>query len=101
MSEAIARRTVAAYCIHRPSRVGPTVPSFAPGILTVTGNGGFGRYGRYHRHMHFEPFLLDEWLDRFPSPKFNLASSTGPVWTLDELLELEDESLPKLLSTRL
>jgi aspartate/methionine/tyrosine aminotransferase len=51
--------------------------------------------------MHFEPFLLDQWLDQYPNPRFNLASSTGPVWTLRDLLALEDESLEPLLSTRL
>ncbi|MEO8028149.1 MAG: aminotransferase class I/II-fold pyridoxal phosphate-dependent enzyme [Bryobacteraceae bacterium] len=51
--------------------------------------------------MRFDPFLLDEWLDRNPHPRFNLASSTGPVWTLRELAALEDGCLDRLLSTRL
>ena len=42
--------------------------------------------------MKLPPFLLDHWLaaHEFASPpiRFNLASSTGPVWTLRELLAL-------------
>jgi aspartate/methionine/tyrosine aminotransferase len=42
--------------------------------------------------MELPPFLLDHWLaaHEFADPpiRFNLASSTGPLWTLDELLEL-------------
>jgi len=39
--------------------------------------------------MHLKPFLLDAWLDTYEhSIEFNLAASTGPVWTPSELLEL-------------
>jgi aspartate/methionine/tyrosine aminotransferase len=42
--------------------------------------------------MELPPFLLDHWLaaHEFADPpiRFNLASSTGPAWTLGELLEL-------------
>src|SRR3984957_9994030 len=39
--------------------------------------------------MQLKPFLLDEWLDTYEHhTQFNLASSTGPVWTLNELLSL-------------
>jgi aspartate/methionine/tyrosine aminotransferase len=43
--------------------------------------------------MNLPPFLLDEWLARKhtanPPIEFDLGSSTGPVWTLRELLSLE------------
>ncbi len=42
--------------------------------------------------MNFPPFLLDEWLAQKhtakPPVEFDLGSSTGPVWTLRELLSL-------------
>ena len=42
--------------------------------------------------MKLKPFLLDMWLDRFEHGiEFNLAASTGPVWTVQELLELGGE----------
>ena len=42
--------------------------------------------------MHLKPFLLDEWLDAHEHhAEFNLGSSTGPVWTLNELLSLATE----------
>ena len=44
--------------------------------------------------MKLPPFLLDQWLaaHEFADPpiRFNLASSTGPQWTLAELLALGD-----------
>ena len=46
--------------------------------------------------MKLPPFLLDHWLaaHEFASPpiRFNLASSTGPAWTLRELLALGGEA---------
>jgi aspartate/methionine/tyrosine aminotransferase len=46
--------------------------------------------------MKLPPFLLDHWLGahEFASPpiRFNLASSTGPAWTLGELLALGGDS---------
>jgi aspartate/methionine/tyrosine aminotransferase len=42
--------------------------------------------------MHLKPFLLDAWLDRYEhSIEFNLAASTGPVWTVKEILALGGE----------
>jgi aspartate/methionine/tyrosine aminotransferase len=39
--------------------------------------------------MQLKPFLLDAWLDTYEHDiEFNLAASTGPVWTPSELLEL-------------
>lgn len=39
--------------------------------------------------MQLKPFLLDEWLDSFEHQvEFNLAASTGPCWTLNEILNL-------------
>jgi aspartate/methionine/tyrosine aminotransferase len=46
--------------------------------------------------MKLPPFLLDHWLaaHEFSSPpiRFNLASSTGPAWTLGQLLALGGEA---------
>jgi aspartate/methionine/tyrosine aminotransferase len=46
--------------------------------------------------MKLPPFLLDHWLaaHEFATPpiRFNLAASTGPVWTLGELLALGGEA---------
>jgi len=42
--------------------------------------------------MEFPPFLLDQWLSSYqfnkPPVRYNLASSTGPHWTLAELQDL-------------
>ena len=39
--------------------------------------------------MELKPFLLDRWLDTYEHGiEFNLASSTGPSWTLNEILSL-------------
>jgi aspartate/methionine/tyrosine aminotransferase len=42
--------------------------------------------------MHLPPFLLDQWLARYefasPPIRYNLASSTGPAWTLGEVMAL-------------
>ena len=40
--------------------------------------------------MRLKPFLLDQWLSRpgSSSIEYNLGGSTGPRWTLDELLRL-------------
>ncbi len=47
-----------------------------------------------HTAMKLPPFLLDHWLaaHEFADPpiRFNLASSTGPAWTLGALLGLAD-----------
>ena len=42
--------------------------------------------------MDLKPFLLDIWQDTYKqSTEFNLASSTGPTWTLNEILGLAGE----------
>ena len=42
--------------------------------------------------MQIPPFLLDQWLNEYhfaaSQPEFDLASSTGPVWTSEKLLGL-------------
>ncbi len=39
--------------------------------------------------MQLKPFLLDTWLDSYEHDiEFNLAASTGPSWTVNELLNL-------------
>jgi aspartate/methionine/tyrosine aminotransferase len=52
--------------------------------------------------MTLPPFLLDEWLDQKasadPPIEFDLGSSTGPIWTLRELLSLGGD-LEALLDT--
>jgi len=54
--------------------------------------------------MDLPPFLLDRWIEQkhYPNPRieYDLASSTGPVWTLRELLALSGEAeLEGLLDT--
>jgi DNA-binding transcriptional MocR family regulator len=56
--------------------------------------------------MKLPPFLLDQWLEQMNSGdspiEFDLGSSTGPVWTLRELLALAaDDAWERLLDTRL
>ncbi|PYX45315.1 MAG: aminotransferase [Acidobacteria bacterium] len=42
--------------------------------------------------MQLKPFLLDIWLDSYEhNIEFNLAASTGPCWTLNEILNLAGE----------
>jgi len=42
--------------------------------------------------MQLKPFLLDVWLDQYEhDTEFNLAASTGPPWTVTEILKLADE----------
>lgn len=42
--------------------------------------------------MQLKPFLLDMWLDAYDHDiEFNLAASTGPCWTLNEILSLASE----------
>jgi aspartate/methionine/tyrosine aminotransferase len=51
--------------------------------------------------MHLPPFLLDQWLaaHEFSDPpiRYNLASSTGPVWTVGEVTALGDGSFRRTL----
>ncbi|HYY57649.1 MAG TPA: aminotransferase class I/II-fold pyridoxal phosphate-dependent enzyme [Pyrinomonadaceae bacterium] len=52
--------------------------------------------------MQIPPFLLDQWLNRYhfaaTPPEFDFASSTGPHWTLGELLGLMDADEQALLN---
>jgi aspartate/methionine/tyrosine aminotransferase len=42
--------------------------------------------------MHLKPFLLDMWLAAYEHDiEFNLASSEGPRWTVNEILNLAEE----------
>ena len=49
--------------------------------------------------MRLAPFLLDQWLDAHAdaSLRYNLAGSTGPSWTIEELLDLQPGSKERLL----
>src|SRR5437588_11215701 len=56
--------------------------------------------------MNLPPFLLDQWIAQKnsanPPIDYDLASSTGPLWTLRELLALTDGGeLDRLLDTRI
>src|SRR5215467_11365995 len=50
--------------------------------------------------MQLKPFLLDMWLDSYEhNIEFNLAASTGPSWTLNEILSLAgDEERERFLN---
>jgi len=42
--------------------------------------------------MQLKPFLLDVWLDQYEhNIEFNLGASTGPTWTVNDILALADE----------
>ncbi|MBZ5686826.1 MAG: aminotransferase class I/II-fold pyridoxal phosphate-dependent enzyme [Acidobacteriia bacterium] len=42
--------------------------------------------------MQLKPFLLDAWLDQYEHDiEFNLAASTGPTWTVNDILALSDD----------
>ena len=44
--------------------------------------------------MQLKPFLLDTWLDAYEHGiEFNLAASTGPTWTVNDILALADEEV--------
>ena len=53
--------------------------------------------------MQLKPFLLDAWLDNYEHGiEFNLAASTGPVWTANELLALGgDQAREQYLNHRI
>jgi aspartate/methionine/tyrosine aminotransferase len=56
--------------------------------------------------MRFAPFLLDDWLNHHqhsdPPIEFDLAASTGPTWTVRQLLALDGaDHRDELLDTRL
>jgi len=43
--------------------------------------------------MQLKPFLLDTWLDQYEHGiEFNLGASTGPVWSVNEVLALADDA---------
>src|SRR3984957_14478614 len=50
--------------------------------------------------MQLKPFLLDMWLDSYEHGiEFDLAASTGPSWTLNEILNLaKDEERERFLN---
>jgi aspartate/methionine/tyrosine aminotransferase len=54
--------------------------------------------------MEMRPFLLDQWLSKhqFASPpvEYDLASSTGPRWTVRDLLALVDDDVRERLFDR-
>ena len=53
--------------------------------------------------MQFKPFLLDTWLDQYEhNIEFNLGASTGPVWTVNDILALaDDETQHRFLNHKL
>jgi aspartate/methionine/tyrosine aminotransferase len=53
--------------------------------------------------MQLKPFLLDAWLDQYEhSTEFNLAASTGPTWTVNDILALaDDETRHRFLNHKL
>ncbi len=53
--------------------------------------------------MQLKPFLLDAWLDQYEhQTEFNLAASTGPSWTLNDILALaDDETRHRFLNHKL
>src|SRR5215472_1932323 len=53
--------------------------------------------------MQLKPFLLDAWLDKYEHDiEFNLAASTGPTWTVNDILALtDDETRHRFLNHKL
>jgi aspartate/methionine/tyrosine aminotransferase len=53
--------------------------------------------------MQLKPFLLDAWLDHYEhNIEFNLAASTGPAWTVNDVLALaDDETRHRFLNHKL
>jgi aspartate/methionine/tyrosine aminotransferase len=49
--------------------------------------------------MKLRPFLLDQWIAGYAGAAlpYNLGGSTGPSWTIEELLDLEPGSTDRLL----
>jgi len=44
--------------------------------------------------MQLKPFLLDAWLDQYEhNIEFNLGASTGPTWTVNDILALADDAV--------
>jgi aspartate/methionine/tyrosine aminotransferase len=53
--------------------------------------------------MKLRPFLLDQWIAGYADAAlpYNLAGSTGPSWTIEELLNLQPGSTERLLQSRI
>jgi hypothetical protein len=55
--------------------------------------------------MKLETFRLDRWIDRFkfaiPPIAYDLGSSAGPPWTLDQLVAIDDGLHERLYRTEL
>ena len=53
--------------------------------------------------MQLNPFLLDAWFDQYEHDiEFNLAASTGPTWTVNDILALaDDETRHRFLNHKL
>jgi histidinol-phosphate/aromatic aminotransferase/cobyric acid decarboxylase-like protein len=53
--------------------------------------------------MQLKPFLLDAWLDQYEHDiEFNLAASTGPTWTVNDILaRADDETRHRFLNHNL
>src|SRR5215831_5062083 len=53
--------------------------------------------------MQLKSFLLDVWLDQYEHDiEFNLAASTGPTWTVNDVLALaDDETRNRFLNHKL
>ena len=53
--------------------------------------------------MQLKPFLLDDWLDQYEHDiEFDLAASTGPTWTVNDILALaDDETRHRFLNHKL
>src|SRR5262249_54483267 len=101
-----AKRSCATPCTRlawRPGRSAASSPgplSFANGPSRSRGkalasDGRSSHHGLHRRAaMHIPPFALDQWLDEHhfspPPVELDLAASTGPKWTLRELLTLAD-----------
>jgi aspartate/methionine/tyrosine aminotransferase len=53
--------------------------------------------------MQLKPFVLDVWLDRYEHDiEFNLAASTGPTWSVNDILALaDDETRHRFLNHKL
>jgi aspartate/methionine/tyrosine aminotransferase len=53
--------------------------------------------------VQLKPFLLDAWIDQYEHDiEFNLAASTGPAWTVNDILALaDDETRHRFLNHKL
>src|SRR5437879_13498284 len=53
--------------------------------------------------MQLKPFMLDAWLDQYEHDiEFDLGASTGPTWTVNDILALaDDETRHRFLNHKL